>query len=66
VLTLSSLRKKYGAYASRRELLRQFDMFLADDRIIPMLAKLLGKNFFKAKKQPVPLKITRKEELAAS
>lgn len=61
VLTLSSLRKKHGTYAARRELLRRFDIFLADDRILPMLAKFLGKNFFKAKKQPVPIKITRKE-----
>lgn len=63
VLTLTSLRKKHATYADRRELLRRFDLFLADDRILPMLAKLLGKNFFKAKKQPVPIKITRKEEL---
>jgi len=63
VLTLSSLKKKYGAYASRRELIHQFDIFLVDDRILPMLAKLLGQNFFKAKKQPVPVTITRKEAL---
>lgn len=63
VLSISSLRKKYVTYSNRRELLCQFDMFLADDRILPMLGKLLGKNFFKVKKHPVPIKITRKEAL---
>lgn len=63
VLSLTSLRKKHVTYADRRNLLHRFDFFFADDRILPMLAKLLGKNFIKAKKQPVPIKVTRKEAL---
>lgn len=34
-----------------------FDMFLVDDRILPMLGRALGKIFFSKKKQPIPLKI---------
>jgi ribosome biogenesis protein UTP30 len=63
VLTLTSLRKKYTQYKDRRELLKRYDLFLADDRILPMLGKALGKNFFQEKKQPIPLKLTRKEAL---
>ena len=59
VLTLDSLRKKYGEYKDRRDLLRRFDVFLADDRILPMLGKSLGKSFFAAKKQPLPVRVTR-------
>eukprot|EP00553_Chaetoceros_curvisetus_P007194 CAMPEP_0204613984 /NCGR_PEP_ID=MMETSP0717-20131115/1855_1 /ASSEMBLY_ACC=CAM_ASM_000666 /TAXON_ID=230516 /ORGANISM="Chaetoceros curvisetus" /LENGTH=406 /DNA_ID=CAMNT_0051626567 /DNA_START=64 /DNA_END=1284 /DNA_ORIENTATION=+ len=63
VLTLTSLRKKFSQYKDRRELLKRYDIFLADDRILPMLGKALGKNFFQEKKQPVPIKLTRQEAL---
>lgn len=39
-------------------------MFLADDRILPMLTKALGKTFLKVKKQPVPISLRRKSSLA--
>jgi ribosome biogenesis protein UTP30 len=63
VLGLQSLRKKHGRFEQRRQLLARFDVFMADDRILPMLAKSLGKDFFKAKKQPIPIAITRKQAL---
>jgi ribosome biogenesis protein UTP30 len=63
VLTLTSLRKKYGRFADRRELLARFDIFMADDRILPMLGRALGKNFFEKKKQPIPIRVTRTQQL---
>ncbi|GMI03021.1 hypothetical protein TrVE_jg9734 [Triparma verrucosa] len=63
VLTLSKLRSDFGTFQQRRELLQQYDFFLADDRILPMVGAKLGKNFFQAKKQPVAVKLTRKESL---
>lgn len=45
-------------------MLSQFDLFLADDRILPMLTKALGKTFLKAKKQPVPIKLDQRHSLA--
>lgn len=63
VLGLQSLRKKHARYEQRRMLLSRFDVFMADDRILPMLAKSLGKEFFKAKKQPIPIALTRKQAL---
>ena len=63
VLGLQSLRKKHGSYEQRRELLKKYNFFIADDRILPMLSKALGKEFFKAKKLPIPITLTRKEAL---
>jgi ribosome biogenesis protein UTP30 len=63
VLGLQSLRKKHARYEQRRMLLSRYDVFMADDRILPMLAKSLGKEFFKAKKQPIPIALTRKQAL---
>jgi len=61
IITLTSLRKKYAQYKDKRDLLKKFSIFMADDRILPMLGKTLGKNFFQEKKQPIPIKLTRKE-----
>jgi len=66
VLTLTSLRKKYSRFEDRRSLMHRFDFFLADDRILPMLGKELGKSFFQAKKQPVPIRITKKGSLPSA
>jgi len=42
-------------------LLKENGLFLADDRVIPLLPKLLGKIFFEAKKQPLPVNLTKKD-----
>ena len=63
VLGLQSLRVKHKSFTQRRELLDRFDVFFADDRILPMLTKALGGKFFEKKKQPIPIKLTRKEAL---
>jgi len=63
VLGLQSLRTKHKSFTQRRELLARFDVFFADDRILPMLTKSLGGKFFEKKKQPVPIALTRKEAL---
>ena len=61
VLGLNSLRKKHASYEQQRALLARYDVFMADDRILPMLAKCLGRNFFQAKKQPIPIRVSRKQ-----
>jgi len=63
VLGLQSLREKHAQYSQRRDLLHRYTVFMADDRILPMLTTALGKDFFKAKKQPIPVRLTRKEAL---
>ena len=42
VIGLSKLKSKYESHEAKRNLCAQYDMFLADDRIIPLLPKLIG------------------------
>jgi len=63
VLGLQSLRTKHARYEQRRALLHKYNVFMADDRILPMLSKALGSDFYKAKKLPLPITLTRKEAL---
>ncbi|CAM9346433.1 unnamed protein product [Ectocarpus fasciculatus] len=64
IIKLDKLRTQYKEFKDRRQLLSQFDLFLADDRILPMLTKVLGKTFLKVKKQPVPIKLERRASFA--
>lgn len=54
VIGLSKLKARYSSYESRRQLLSEHDIFLADDRIVTELPKLLGKIFYKGTKRPIP------------
>lgn len=39
----------------------KFDLFLADERILPMIGKAVGSKFFDVKKKtPIPINVTRK------
>ncbi|KAF4577419.1 hypothetical protein EYR40_009224 [Pleurotus pulmonarius] len=61
VVGISKLKGKFKPYEARRMLLKENGMFLADDRIIPVLPKLLGAKWFQAKKQPIPVSLSRKD-----
>lgn len=61
VLGLSKLKEKYESHEKKRQLCNSYDLFLADDRILPSLPKYLGKTFFKKKKQPIPVKLAGKD-----
>ena len=61
VLGLSKLRNNYKPHEAKRKLCDSYDLFLADARILPLLPKLLGKTFFKKKRQPVPVDLTKKD-----
>uniref|UniRef100_A0A2P2Q789 Uncharacterized protein MANES_01G152900 n=1 Tax=Rhizophora mucronata TaxID=61149 RepID=A0A2P2Q789_RHIMU len=53
IIKISKLKTDYRPFESKRKLCDSFDLFLADKRVIPVLPKLLGKQFFKKKKIPV-------------
>ncbi|KAB2011226.1 hypothetical protein ES319_D09G005900v1 [Gossypium barbadense] len=55
VIKLSKLKTDYKPFEAKRKLCDSYDMFFADKRIIPLLPRLLGKQFFKKKKIPVPV-----------
>jgi len=59
VIGIGKLRKNYRQYEDKRKLLHSYDLFLADERIIPLLPACLGKKFFDKKKQPAPVNLTR-------
>ena len=50
VIGVTKLRTKYKQFEARRQLLAAYDRFLADDRVVPMLPKLLGNKFFERKR----------------
>ena len=50
MLGISKLKANYYPFEAKRKLCDSYDLFMADDRIIPSLPKLIGKSFFKKKK----------------
>lgn len=63
VIGVKKLQQKYKAFEQKRELLKSFDLFICDSRIIDLLPKLLGKTFFQKKKHPIPIDMTKNLEL---
>ncbi|KIK98978.1 hypothetical protein PAXRUDRAFT_823259 [Paxillus rubicundulus Ve08.2h10] len=61
VVGIEKLKGKFKAFEARRLLLKENSMFLADERVIPLLPRLLGSKWFQAKKQPIPVCLTRKD-----
>ncbi|KAF2010419.1 ribosomal protein L1 [Aaosphaeria arxii CBS 175.79] len=59
VIGVDKLKKKYKTYETRRQLLAEYDLFLADDRVTDNLSKVLGSTFYKGKgKRPVPVTLS--------
>jgi ribosome biogenesis protein UTP30 len=50
VVGVDKLKGKFKPFEARRQLLNEHALFLADDRVVPLLPNLLGKMFFEAKK----------------
>ncbi|GAB7349074.1 hypothetical protein MBLNU459_g8033t1 [Dothideomycetes sp. NU459] len=61
VIGITKLKAKYKSYESRRQLYGEYDVFLADDRIVTYLPATLGKIFYdKTAKRPVPVSLQGK------
>ncbi|XP_018094590.1 ribosomal L1 domain-containing protein 1 isoform X1 [Xenopus laevis] len=60
VISLNRLKKEYKPYEAKRRLLASFDLFLSDDRIRRFLPSLLGKHFYKAKREPQSVNLKSK------
>ncbi|GME42548.1 electron transfer flavoprotein alpha-subunit [Neofusicoccum parvum] len=64
VIGISKLKAKYKTYEARRQLYAEYDIFLADDRIITYLPTVLGKVFYKTTaKRPVPVHLMGNEKV---
>ncbi|PRQ39038.1 putative ribosomal protein L1 [Rosa chinensis] len=60
-LKLSKLKSDYKSFEAKRKLMESYDAFLADKQIVPLLPRLLGKQFFKKKRMiPVPVDLQQK------
>jgi ribosome biogenesis protein UTP30 len=58
VVAISKIKAKWTQYEAQRKLYSEHDIFLADDRIITFLPKLLGKTFYHNNtKRPIPINI---------
>ncbi|MCJ1402897.1 hypothetical protein MMC11_006118 [Xylographa trunciseda] len=57
IIGIEKVTKRYKSFESRRQLLSEHDIFLADDRIITRLPKLLGKIFYGGSKRPIPVSL---------
>ncbi|CAK4616560.1 hypothetical protein LEN26_010335 [Aphanomyces euteiches] len=64
VMPVKKLKKNFSQFKDKRELKAAYDLFLADDRILPYLKSLLGKTFFDAKKQPTTVNVTGKKNIS--
>ena len=58
VIGISKYKARYKSFESRRQLLAEHDIFLADARVITLLPSLLGKTFYKSgSKRPIPVNL---------
>lgn len=62
IIGLTKLKERYKTFETRRQLVAEHDIFLADDRIINRLPAVLGKVFYKGtSKRPIPIIIAQPE-----
>ncbi|CAI9760993.1 unnamed protein product [Fraxinus pennsylvanica] len=60
VLKISKLKTNYKPFEAKRKLCNSYDLFLVDKRVVHLLPKLLGKQFFKKKKLPLGVDLSKK------
>ncbi|XP_002521676.2 ribosomal L1 domain-containing protein 1 [Ricinus communis] len=60
IIKISKLKSDYRPFEAKRKLCDSYDMFFADKRVVPLLPKMLGKQFFKKKKIPVGVDLKHK------
>ncbi|KAL4803208.1 electron transfer flavoprotein alpha-subunit [Aspergillus unguis] len=63
VIGYSKLKDRYKSFETRRQLLSEHDVFLADDRIVMRLVNTLGKVFYKSSKRPIPVQLAQIEKV---
>lgn len=62
IIGFTKLKNRYKTFETRRQLLAEHDIFLADDRIITRLPATLGKIFYKGSaKRPIPVTIAQSQ-----
>jgi ribosome biogenesis protein UTP30 len=63
IIGFSKLKARYHSFEAKRQLRDEFDIFLADDRIVTRLVGELGKTFYKGStKRPIPVNLAQTEK----
>lgn len=57
VIGFDKLKRNFKQYKDKRQLLKEYDAFLADLRVYKMLPEQMGKEFYKRKRYPCPIKL---------
>jgi ribosome biogenesis protein UTP30 len=57
VMGLDKLKRNFKQFKDKRQLVNDYDAFLADIRIYKMLPEALGREFYAKKKYPCPVKL---------
>ena len=57
VIGFDKLKRNFRQYKDKRQLLKEYDAFLADLRVYKMLPEQMGKEFYKRKRYPCPIKL---------
>jgi ribosome biogenesis protein UTP30 len=60
VIELAELRTKYNNFTDRRDLAARYTHFVADDRIVCMLPKTLGRAFYSGQNRPLPIRLAQR------
>ncbi|XP_054285013.1 ribosomal L1 domain-containing protein 1-like [Macrosteles quadrilineatus] len=61
VMPIRMIRKEYSQYEMRQKLVDQFDIILADSRILKSLPSVLGRAVMYKRKMPIPVNLTMKK-----
>ncbi|XP_030630012.1 ribosomal L1 domain-containing protein 1 [Chanos chanos] len=60
VIPYKVLKTEYKPFEAKRRLLKNFDLFLADARILRLLPSHIGKHFYETKKNPLSVDLESK------
>eukprot|EP01087_Luapelamoeba_hula_P004975 TRINITY_DN1502_c0_g1_i1.p1 TRINITY_DN1502_c0_g1~~TRINITY_DN1502_c0_g1_i1.p1 ORF type:complete len:486 (+),score=194.59 TRINITY_DN1502_c0_g1_i1:77-1534(+) len=63
VVSISKLRSNYKRHEAKRKLLNSYDVFFVDKSVVPLVAPLLGREWYRSKKQPIPVELGKKNVL---
>jgi ribosome biogenesis protein UTP30 len=66
VMGVGKLSKKFRSYEAKRMLADEYDLFVTDERVLPLLPKSLGKTFLQRKaKIPVKVDLSKADDVKA-
>lgn len=63
IIGVSKLKGKFAPFEARRQLLDEYDIFLCDERVGPLMPKLLGSKWQQRKKMPISVNLVRTKHI---